>query len=161
MKHCSWIGALVLACLPALAAAQLAGSVQAPAGFAPMSAPCVKQQDASCAPVSVSAPLPITQPTLPSGKAAVTGQLTAAGTVGPFIPIAGRYFNVTIAGGTGVAAQLERSFDNGATWVVKYRASDMAALPPSFSDVETEVGVQYQISVTAIDSGTASVRLSQ
>jgi hypothetical protein len=103
---------------------------------------------------------------LPSGKAAVAGTVTP-GTlattpiVGPFTPIAGRGFNVTIDGGAGVAAQLERSFDGGATWFVKYRASDIAANPPSFTDSESEVGVQYRIVVTAITGGTVTIRLSQ
>lgn len=101
-----------------------------------------------------------------SGKAAVTGTVTPANLatapiVGPFTPIAGRPFNITADGGVGVAAQIERSFDGGATWFVKYRAADLAALPPTFSDTESELGVQYRVVVTAITGGTVTIRLSQ
>jgi hypothetical protein len=96
-----------------------------------------------------------------SGRAPIAGNRTTAGNVGPFTPIAGRAFNVTIAGGEGVSAQIERSFDAGANWYVKYRAADLAALPPTFSDTESEVGVQYRVVVTAIASGTVTIRLSQ
>jgi hypothetical protein len=103
---------------------------------------------------------------LPSGKTAKVGTVTPANLatdpiVGAFTPIAGRGFNVTIDGGVGVAAQLERSFDGGATWFVKYRASDVAANPPSFTDTEAEAGVQYRVVVTAITDGTVTIRLSQ
>jgi len=40
--------------------AQSASSVQAPAGFAPMSAPCVKQPDGSCAPLAATVPVATT-----------------------------------------------------------------------------------------------------
>lgn len=41
------------------AVAQDATSVRAPAGFAPVQAPCVKQPDNSCTPVSAANPLPV------------------------------------------------------------------------------------------------------
>lgn len=61
MRHLALLaGALALAtCSASPAFAQDAASVRAPAGFAPVQAPCVKQADASCLPVSAAAPLPI------------------------------------------------------------------------------------------------------
>jgi len=56
-----WVGALALALLLApCVEAQTASSVQAPAGYAPMQAPCVKQTDGTCVPVSAANPLPVT-----------------------------------------------------------------------------------------------------
>ncbi|TCP33287.1 hypothetical protein [Sphingomonas sp. BK235] len=51
-------GAIALALIPAIASAQTAASVAAPAGYAPMSAACVAQVDGSCVAVSAAAPLP-------------------------------------------------------------------------------------------------------
>lgn len=88
---------------------------------------------------------------LPSGKAPVIAKDT------PFTPIAGRPFNITIAGGT-FTAQVERSFD-GANWFVVIPDSMRASLPPSFSLTEAEVGVAYRVTVL---TGTATtVRISQ
>lgn len=105
-------------------------------------------------------------PDIPGGAAVapnapVTGTRTSAGVVGPFTPLAGRPFNVTVSGGAGVSARLERSFDGGTTWFVKLRPTDITALPESFSDTEAESGVQYRLNVTAIASGTVTLRLSQ
>lgn len=51
-------GALALALFPAIAPAQDATSVRAPAGYAPLQAPCVRQDDGGCLAVSKVAPLP-------------------------------------------------------------------------------------------------------
>lgn len=56
-----WVGALALALLLApCVEAQTASSVQAPAGYAPMQAPCVKQADGTCEPVTAAKPMPVT-----------------------------------------------------------------------------------------------------
>lgn len=96
-----------------------------------------------------------------SGKAVVAGQLVAAGQSPVFTPIAGRPMNLICSGGAGIAAQLERSFDNGATWYVKISDALRAVTPETFTDTETEVGVQYRWNVTAIGSGTVTLRISQ
>lgn len=88
---------------------------------------------------------------LPSGKTPVVAKDT------PFTPIAGRPFNITISGGT-FTAQVERSFD-GTAWFVAIPDSMRTGLPPSFPYTESEVGVQYRVTVL---TGTATtVRISQ
>lgn len=58
-RYC-WPLSLVLSLAAADATAQTATSVQAPGGYAPVSAPCVQQRDGSCVPVNSNAPLPVT-----------------------------------------------------------------------------------------------------
>lgn len=55
-----WAMALALALSPLAAVAQTASAIQAPAGYAPMSAPCVKQADGKCSPVAATVPMPVT-----------------------------------------------------------------------------------------------------
>ncbi|WP_416463169.1 hypothetical protein [Sphingomonas sp. VDB2] len=81
MTMIRWACALALALIPSLALAQTTGSsVQAPAGYAPMQAPCVKQVDGSCVPVSASAPLPVTA--ISGGSGATADQVQGAGAAG-------------------------------------------------------------------------------
>lgn len=55
-----WAAALALLLSPLSALAQTsAPSVQAPAGYAPVQAPCVQQVDGSCIAVSATSPLPV------------------------------------------------------------------------------------------------------
>lgn len=69
--------ALALMLEPAALLAQTtASSVQAPAGYAPMQAPCVKQANGTCIPVSADNPLPVT------GGGGGGGTVTAQGTDG-------------------------------------------------------------------------------
>lgn len=96
-----------------------------------------------------------------SGKAPATNQRTTAGVGDAFTPIAGRTMNLLCSGGSGVTAQLERSFDNGVTWFVKISDALRAVTPETFTDTETEVGVQYRWNVTAITGGTVTLRISQ
>ncbi|MFZ2996815.1 hypothetical protein [Sphingobium sp.] len=63
MKIFRWAGAMALALMlsPCASVAQSVGtSVQAPAGWAPMQAPCVQQVNGTCLPVSATNPLPVT-----------------------------------------------------------------------------------------------------
>ncbi len=101
-----------------------------------------------------------------SDKVPVIGEVTpatlaTAPIIGPFSPVAGRPFNVTIAGGEGVVATIERRFAGDATWYVKYPDDLRRSLPPTFSDSESEVGVDYRVVVSAIATGAVTVRLSQ
>lgn len=95
MKLLLRAGALALAIFAALPAAaqSTASSVQAPAGYAPMIAPCVKQVDGTCVPVSAANPLPTTgggggggAATIADGadiaEGAVTDATVAAGSAG-------------------------------------------------------------------------------
>ncbi|WP_230630719.1 hypothetical protein [Sphingomonas sp. Leaf37] len=62
MRHLAFAAAIVLAmAVPAAARSQTAPSIAAPAGFAPMQAPCIRQADGSCAAVSADQPLPVGQ----------------------------------------------------------------------------------------------------
>ncbi|WP_416463945.1 hypothetical protein [Sphingomonas sp. VDB2] len=73
--------ALALALILSPAMAQTTGSsVQAPAGYAPMQAPCVKQVDGTCVPVSATAPLPVTASS--GGSGATSDQVQGAGAAG-------------------------------------------------------------------------------
>lgn len=96
-----------------------------------------------------------------SGKAPVSLTRTEVGVSPAFIPIAGRAMNLLCSGGAGVQAQLERSFDGGATWYVKINDALRAVTPETFTDTETEVGVQYRWNLIAITGGTVTFRISQ
>lgn len=58
-KLIHWIGAIALVLVPSATFAQSAKSVAAPAGFAPLQAPCSVQSDGSCAPLGPANPLPV------------------------------------------------------------------------------------------------------
>jgi hypothetical protein len=90
----------------------------------------------------------------------VTGSVDAVGTVA--LGVWRGTWNLTLSGGTGVTARLQRSFNSGSTW------HDLTALgqPVTLSSgsetiVEQEYGVTYQLNVLTITGGTLSVRASQ
>jgi hypothetical protein len=101
----------------------------------------------------------------------VTGTFTALGQSNAFLPEGlnefgevDHQFNVSLWGTFVATVQLERSFDNGTTWlpltangtqVMKWTA------PASESTGETEAGVLYRLNCTAYTSGTVNYRLSQ
>lgn len=73
-------------------------------------------------------------------------------------------FNLTLWGTfTGLSATLQRSFDDGATWVDCTNGGLLLTLTGPASEVcnEPEAGVLYRVNVTAIASGTVTVRLSR
>jgi len=100
-----------------------------------------------------------------SGVDAVTGAFTATGQSGPFRPQAGRPFNLSIWGTFTGTIDLERSFDDGSTWLKCSR--DSAGTTASFTVAasvvveEPEAGVLYRLNATALSSGTANYRISQ
>lgn len=106
---------------------------------------------------------------LPTGISPVTGTFTATpqtSALSPFVPLAGRPFNVSLWGTFSATVQLERSFDGGTTWlqltsngtqVEKFTGSTVI----SESVTENEAGVQYRLNCTAYTSGTVNYRLSQ
>ncbi|WP_267387631.1 hypothetical protein [Sphingomonas sp. GC_Shp_3] len=126
-------GALALPLSGAPAHAQTASSVQAPGGFAPMQAPCVRQSDGSCVPVSPVAPWPITQGPLaaaistPLAGTVTSGTVTpssgAAGfangsaVIGPLTPQLGRDVGLKLwtTNNAAYSCQLVDSIDGGAT----------------------------------------------
>lgn len=73
-------------------------------------------------------------------------------------------FNVTLSGSaTGVVADLERSFDDGATWVRCTAGGARVVLANPCTEVadEPEAGVLYRLAVSAIGAGTLVARISQ
>lgn len=101
-----------------------------------------------------------------NGREMATGVLqwsTAAPAASPAILLQGR-FNLTLSGSfTGLAAALQRSFDGGTTWVACTNLGAPTVFTAAASELceEPEPGVLYRVNVTAIASGSVSVRLSQ
>jgi hypothetical protein len=102
----------------------------------------------------------------------ITGTFSAAGQSASFTPRVGEriaqsgQFNVALTG-TGVGAvQLERSFDNGATWCpllaggVQLYQWSYAGANLSETVEECEAGVLYRLNDTAHTSGSIAYRLS-
>ncbi len=88
--------------------------------------------------------------------AELTGTFTGTGTSSA-TGIQG-YYNVSLAGVTAATAtvQLQRSFDNGTTWlVVESYTADAEQVKHN-----PEFGVQYRYECTAHTSGTVTYRLS-
>lgn len=84
-----WAGAVALALLSSLAlpaAAQTASSIQAPAGYAPMQAPCVRQADGTCVPVSTTAPMPTGPVAITLADVSVTVSTAQAAGTAPLLP---------------------------------------------------------------------------
>jgi hypothetical protein len=76
----------------------------------------------------------------------------------------GGEFNAWFGGtGAGVTAYLERSPDGGATWFrTTALGENVVFAPPATETVrEVENGVVWRVNVTAISSGTLTVRFSQ
>lgn len=90
---------LVVSAWPAHA--QNATSVQAPAGFAPMQAPCVKQVDGTCVPVSAANPMPVTGGAGGGSAPSATNGSAAPATVSP------------VAGSDGTSARSLRTDNRG------------------------------------------------
>jgi len=136
------VGAIALAlfCAPSGVLAQTtAASVQAPAGYAPMQATCVKQVDGTCAPVSATAPLP------------TTGFADAFGLVAANVPASA----VTVAGGRYVVSQLCSAYG---TLTVRYRGPDGATMLTLLSKTAADSGGGTLITLAAgaVIDGTVS-----
>jgi hypothetical protein len=100
-----------------------------------------------------------------SGKTPVAAAFTSTGQSSAFEPHAGRPFNVSVWGTFVGTIDLERSFDDGSTWLKCSR--DSAGTAASFTAAasvvveEPEAGVLYRLNATALSSGTANYRISQ
>lgn len=95
--------------------------------------------------------------TLTSGTFTGTGQ-SAAVVVQP------NGFNVSEWGTFAATVQLERSFDNGVTWLpvtANGTQLELFTAPVSENWAETEAGVLYRLNCTAYTSGTVNYRISQ
>ena len=94
----------------------------------------------------------------------VTGTFTATGQSASFPPFAGSDFNVSLWGTFVASIQLERSFDNGTTWLpVTAGGSALYAFTAPASEIATEPeqGVIYRWNCTAFTSGTVNYRISR
>ncbi|MDP1873649.1 hypothetical protein [Phenylobacterium sp.] len=95
----------------------------------------------------------------------VVGSFTATGQSASFRPAAGRPFNASLSGTFVATGQLERSFDDGVTWLPCSR--DSAGTPAAFTAPmsvvveESEASVLYRLNCTAYTSGPIPYRLSQ
>lgn len=88
---------------------------------------------------------------------AVSGALTATGTIGPYQPIAKSPFNIFITGTFVGAIALERSLD-GTTYTA-VTSPDLSAqaiftAPATFTVTEPDAAVLYRLNCTAYTSGT-------
>lgn len=88
---------------------------------------------------------------------------TSAPATSPRIEMHGAW-NLSIWGTfTGLSLRIERSFDDGTTWLPLTNSGLIIAYSGAASEVgeAPEHGVVYRINVTAIASGTVNARLSQ
>jgi hypothetical protein len=102
---------------------------------------------------------------------ALTGSFSATGQSQSFMPTGlndfgerDHAFNVSIWGTFVGTVQLERSFDNGTTWLaLTQNGSQVYKWTAQASEIadETEAGVLYRLNCTAFTSGPINYRLSQ
>ncbi|MGB8274060.1 MAG: hypothetical protein WCF16_02190 [Alphaproteobacteria bacterium] len=87
--------------------------------------------------------------------ASISQTFSGTGATNP-VPLRGK-FNVSVQGFGSAGVNLERSYDNGATWniVETYSANTDKV------GEEPETGVVYRLNVTSWASGTLKCRLSQ
>lgn len=112
MKFLRWAGAILLACLPALSAAQTFPLSASPEGWARPTSPCVYDPATKlCAPTTASAPLPVL-----TINRAETFQLATANT--PSAP-------VTLVGGSYILAQSCAAYGSVS---LRYRGPDGGAM---------------------------------
>lgn len=94
----------------------------------------------------------------------IGGSFSATGVSAAFVPgvrnPAG--FNISIWGTFSGTVVVERSFDDGTTWLPKWPdAVYSISSPVSFGDEETEEGVKYRLNCTSYSSGPINYRVSQ
>jgi hypothetical protein len=89
-----------------------------------------------------------------AGNATLTGSLSAVG-FSETRKVTRKRYNMSVWGTFTGTIQLQRSFDDGATWLVCKEASG----PYEGVGIEVEAQVQYRFEVTAHTSGTINFRL--
>lgn len=99
--------------------------------------------------------------TVDSAAKVVLATATAPGVVA--LGMWGGVWNLTLTGGTGVVGDLRRSFDGGTTYVACTALGQPVVFGTGISEplIETEDGVLYAFDVSAIASGTLTIRASQ
>lgn len=183
MRNLFLAGVVAFALSGAPGHAQTASSVQAPGGYAPMQAPCVRQSDGSCVPVSPIAPWPITQGPLAAAvstplagtvtSGAVNPSSGAAGfangsaLIGPMAPQLGRDIGLKLwtTNNAGYSCQMVDSIDGGTT-KLPLTIFDAATGGPYTGPVnsivtnETIANTQVYLSCT-VTSGTLNYVVAQ
>jgi hypothetical protein len=100
---------------------------------------------------------------LVSGTFTATGQSSVKTNGG--LPNFKGTFNLSLWGTFVATVQVERSFDDGVTWLPLSRdvlGSVMTFVQPvTLSLYEQEAGVQYRLNATSYTSGTVNYRISQ
>lgn len=91
---------------------------------------------------------------MPVSRQPVSGSFTGTGTSNDFITRAG--FNLSLSGFGTATVQLQRSFDQGSTWLV---VESFTADAERRVD-DPEAGVHYRLECTVYTSGTIAYRLS-
>lgn len=123
MSFSRWACAIACALLfsPAASAQTVSSSIQAPAGYAPMQSPCVKQANGACVPVAADA-------VLPTGGKQEAFTLVSANT-----PAAA----VTTYGGSYVLTQSCTAYG---TLSLRYRGPDNSTMTAMLSKTATDTG---------------------
>ena len=140
-------------------------NVDAPAGFAPISAIGFGAKGSAATPVDGSNPLPVRTAIMASTATPLAGIAAASATVGPFLPELGRAIFVTLSGSWAGTVQLLRSTDGGATQLpLTYSdASTKARWTGNLNAAVAEESVataSYWLAIT-LASGTLSYRVEQ
>lgn len=94
----------------------------------------------------------------------VSGAFTGTGQSAAISPIPEQGFNVSLWGTFVASVRLERSLDNGTTWLpITAGGSAMFTWtsPASEENEEPESGALYRLNCTAYTSGTVNYRISQ
>jgi hypothetical protein len=94
---------------------------------------------------------------------AATGTFTATGG-GQAIPVRQDDLNLSLWGTFSASITLERSFDNGTTWLPCTYIDGSPLVwtgPMSTGFAESESGTQYRFNCTSYSSGTVNYRISQ
>lgn len=92
------------------------------------------------------------------------GTFTGTGRSATFTPKQGAAFNVSLWGSFAATVQMERSFDNGVTWLPLTAAGTQLykwTAPASEISVEPMPGVLYSLNCTSYTSGTVNYLTGQ
>lgn len=135
-----------------------------PGGYAPARALVYADTDGSAVQVSLAAPLPVTLGGGAVAPAALSGSISASGTVGPFTPVTGKPVILALSGTWSGTVRLQRSTDGGTTKLpVTMGGAAWAQFSANCCEAvweETEAGAQLYLSIT-LASGNLAYRVAQ
>lgn len=142
----------------------MVAEVEVPAGFVPQYAVAFGAVDAPAVAVHEANPLPVRSVMRPGAVAALTGSLSASGTVGPFVPELGRAIRVTLSGVWSGTVDVRRSTDGGATLLpLTVAGESWGRFTGNANEAvaeEHEAGASYHLVVT-LTGGTLTYRVAQ